>query len=533
MTIKHPEQLYLDATSRDHRKRHGQFFTPYPVARFMARWLFAEHPCQAVLDPAVGTGVFLRAILESGKSFDNFTGLDIDQNILTACANSIESSSSTRDIKLRRDNYLLNKASAKYDGIICNPPYINFRNYDNKDALIESVRSYTGWSLSSVSNIHGLFLAKTLHQIGKNGRMAFILPSEFLNSNYGRDIKKMLIRSGNLRYVCLFDTGEALFDGVITTACILLFSRDNHGDGIEFMNIGSQLTLQEAETALSRYPDTPVIGRRYKPEYLDPSRKWRHYYQESTADSGSNLVPFSRYGRVLRGIATGANSYFTFNNEKIKETGVNEKFLVPCITRAAQAPDPIFSSSHLRKNIEEGKNAFLLDVKSEPDEKLRVYLDQGISVGIDKRYLPAHRKHWYTQENRPPAPIWVSTFSRGNIRFIRNEAGIRNMTAFHCVYLKPEFEEYTNILFCYFLTTTARELLAGNRREYGNGLNKYEPGDLKEAGVIDLEVLSEEAIAETNRLYIRLRKKILGQNNYSDILRALDMLFSEYADIAD
>jgi adenine-specific DNA-methyltransferase len=494
----------------------------------MVRWLFANHHCSTILDPAVGTGVFLRSILESRNHFHSFTGSDIDPNILNSCEESIAGSIAPGDIKLHNKDYLLNNSSKKFDGIICNPPFINFRDYDNRDSLIKSVNRHTGRNLSRFSNIHGLFLAKTLSEMKINGRMAFILPSEFLNSNYGREIKEMIIDSGHLRYICLFDTNEVLFDGAVTTACILLFSSDNYKKGIEFINIGNLHDLQKAGKAIDRYPDVPAIGYQYHIKDLDPSLKWRRYYKKSSSGFGSNLAPLSKYCRILRGIATGANDYFTFDSSKIRETGIDRHYLVPCITRSSHVSDPIFTDYHLRRSIEEDKRIFLLDVGDCCDAKLQAYLNRGISLGVDKRYLPAHRKCWHAQENRPPAPIWAGTFSRKNIRFIRNEAGIKNLTAFHGIYLKPEYEEYTDVLFCWLLTETAKKILAGNRREYGNGLNKYEPGDLQDSYVIDLEALTEEDIKNARALYGRLKDNILSKHDYKGIIEDLENIFSNY-----
>mgnify|MGYP004612943397 FL=1 len=49
-------------------------------------------------------------------------------------------------------------------------------------------------------------------------------------------------------------------------------------------------------------------------------------------------------------------------------------------------------------------------------------------------------------------------------------------------------------------TPIANEILKQNKREYGNGLNKFEPGDLNEANILNIK-----------KLYIKDRDSILGQ----------------------
>ena len=52
------ESKYIDETPLNHRKDYGQFFTPTPVARLMAKWVMKGNP-ETILDPAFGLGVFL------------------------------------------------------------------------------------------------------------------------------------------------------------------------------------------------------------------------------------------------------------------------------------------------------------------------------------------------------------------------------------------------------------------------------------------------------------------------------------------
>jgi adenine-specific DNA-methyltransferase len=98
-------------------------------------------------------------------------------------------------------------------------------------------------------------------------------------------------------------------------------------------------------------------------------------------------------------------------------------------------------------------------------------------------------------EKRPPAPIWVSVFNRSGLRFVRNEANISNLTTFHCIY--PQTDLFSDVsidlLFAYLLTDTARQIFKDNSREYGNGLQKFEPNDLNKGMMLDLSKLSVSA----------------------------------------
>ena len=68
--------------------------------------------------------------------------------------------------------------------------------------------------------------------------MAYIIPSEFLNSDYGVEVKRTLIQSGVLKHVIIVDFTQCAFDDALTTACILLCKNDKNVDSIHFSNIG-------------------------------------------------------------------------------------------------------------------------------------------------------------------------------------------------------------------------------------------------------------------------------------------------------
>ena len=193
-----PEEAYAATVSESHRKALGQFFTPAPIAEFMARWVTANPQCRIILDPAVGLGVFFRAI-DKVKPRQNyqFVGYDVDPQVLRQAALLLNA-------ELKNEDYLFNGWDAKYDGIICNPPYFKFQDYQNRRAGLLELQERLGFNLSGFTNIYTMFLLKSLSQLAPQGRAAFLVPFEFLNADYGAIVKKHLLESGALRYAILF-----------------------------------------------------------------------------------------------------------------------------------------------------------------------------------------------------------------------------------------------------------------------------------------------------------------------------------------
>lgn len=504
------EKGYSKLISLEHRKKFAQFFTPFQLASLMADWLLGNQNLKTVLEPAFGLGVFSRALI-SKKSALSIKGFDIDETILTE-AKAIFNDTTNFDLHL--EDYMFSDWSNKYDGIICNPPYFKFHDYDNKTILNE-IESRLKIKLNGFTNLYTLFLLKSIYQLNSNGRLAYIIPSEFLNSDYGKLVKSALIKNKVLRHIVVFHFEENVFDDALTTACILLCSNDKHNQKVKFSTIKKINDLELIRTYISEYPLHSIDSSTFDNNKLEPDVKWRKYYQEQNGIRYKNLIPFSSVAKVVRGIATGANDYFTFSKSKANQYGIEKKYLLPCICKAVDVKDNFFTEDNFHSLIKSDRQTYLLNAIGSKDENVLNYIALGEKTGIDKKYLTACRTPWYSLENRPPSPIWVSVFNRSGLKFIRNEANISNLTTFHCVYpVQNSLFDNVNVdvLFAYLLTDVAREIFEDNRREYGNGLQKFEPNDLNKAMMLNLTLLDKKTENKILELYKKYRDTAINKS---------------------
>lgn len=338
------ETIYSKQVSLEHRKKFAQFFTPPAIAGIMAKWLLENENLQTVLEPAFGLGVFSRALLKR-KNDLQIKGFEIDDVIFKQAKKEF---SRTDKVNLLLEDYMYNDWANKYDGVICNPPYFKFHDYDNKNILKE-IEGKLNCKLNGFTNLYTLFLLKSIHQLKPDGRCAYLIPSEFLNADYGKSVKEHLIKTDTLRHIIVFDFEENIFDDALTTVSIILCANDGKTDNVQFTNIKSAAELNKIEALISDYPKMSSTAQTYKIQELNPKMKWKTYYQKQNGHKFKNLVPFSTYARVVRGIATGANDYFTFNQSKAKRFGINEKYLLPCICHSVDVRGFTFNSSDFEK----------------------------------------------------------------------------------------------------------------------------------------------------------------------------------------
>lgn len=505
------EKEYTKKVSLSHRKKYAQFFTPEPIAELMVDWLLKGKNVSTLLEPAFGLGVFTRKVLTQRKDI-TITGFDVDNIIFDTAKNNFQEN---QNLNLHLEDYLFNDWNNKYDAIVCNPPYLKFHDYENKKTLSE-IKKRLNIQLSGFTNIYTLFLLKSIYQLKDNGRIAYIIPSEFLNSDYGTYVKDYLLKSNLLRHIFIFDFKENVFDNALTTSAILLLAKDENYSKINFSTITNRKELDNISNLIQSYPNTSGQIEVNKKE-IDPNIKWRAYYQKQKSKNYKNLIPFNNVAKVVRGIATGANEYFTFNREKATKYSIKKSNLLSCITRSKDVKSPFFTNHHFLILKENNANIYLFNgtVNSDSEEVIS-YIEVGEKDEVNKKYLTSKRNPWYSLEKRPPSPIWVGVFNRSGLKFIRNEAEISNLTTFHCIY--PTISLFNNLnidlLFAYLLTDVAQQIFDDNRREYGDGLKKFEPNDLNNALMLDLSKLEKETELKIIELYHNYRYSVI--NNKTD-----------------
>jgi len=458
-------QLYGDLVGSEHRHNYGQYFTPHEVAAFMCRWVLAGDS-RNIYDPAFGLGAFYSA----AKSLDSsiaFSGSDIDPVILEHFRKNGAAPASTH---ILCQDYLDTWGQC-HSSIVCNPPYMRFQHFKNRSEVFKNFAEHLNVRLSGFTNIASAFLLKSLSELPPNGRLAYIMPLEFLNTGYGTIVKRGLLSNGALKALIRLFPEKDIFPDATTSVGIILASKDDSGAPVTFYTVRN---LRELDSVLDSKPAHVAVSTD-----LDPSAKWLKYFEdERPTFNSSDLVPIKQYGSFSRGIATGANEFFTMSCSKAAGLGIPRSNLLPCITKSAQIRSSIFSSTDLAELEHADKQIFLLDANGEQNDAIRRYLRYGEEKSYHTRYLTKKRTPWYKLERRDPAPLLFGVFSRKRFKVIRNLSGAANLTCYHCFYPNLFGQKHVDALFLYFQSKAARTLLGLRIRHYGDGLDKFEPNDL-------------------------------------------------------
>ena len=311
---------------RNKKQELGQFFTNPTIADFMCE-LVCHKNAKNVLDPAVGQGVFLKFLESKKKQNLQYLAYDIDGEMIKAASNILDT-----DVEYKKEDYLLSEIEIKPDIIICNPPYNKFQEISNRNEYIEFFRKKFGFEISGYSNLCVYFLIKSLFELNENGKCAYIVPFEFLNTGYGERIKKFFIQNKFLKVIYKFDSNLSLFDDALTTSCILLLEKTEH-EKVEFVLVNNIEEIKSNSFKNSKF---------YSYNELDYKEKWNKYFSFNKKQPYKNLINFSQVAKVKRGIATGGNDFFTLNKKQIETIGLSSNSLVKCICKSPDVKKLVF-----------------------------------------------------------------------------------------------------------------------------------------------------------------------------------------------
>lgn len=173
----------------------------------------------------------------------------------------------------------------------------------------------------------------------------------------------------------------------------------------------------------------------------------------------------------------------------INKLKLSENVCIPCISKSQDVKCINLTQTEFNKLINENKKVYVFDGTKATTDGDKAYIKYGEEMEYNKSYLTSHRKPWYSIENKDIPSIFISVFSRNKLKIIRNEAGVNSLTTFHSLFINDKSDE--NLYFCYLITPIAQKILLNNKREYGKGLNKFEPNDLNESFVLNMDVISE------------------------------------------
>lgn len=490
-------QHNIDETkSLEERRMHGQFATPTLLAREILSYGLAllHEDAISFLEPAFGTGALYSALIQqigdTGKEIKRATGIEIDP----AYYGSARSIWHDDLVQVRNADFTHSKPDGKYNLLITNPPYVRHQYMAQEEKIIlgERIKKETGISISGLAGLHCYFMLLSHKWLTAGAICGWLIPSEFMDVNYGSALKKYLLDKVHLLRIHRYDIDEPKFDDALVSSCVVWFKNERvAGDyDVEFSYGGTH--------------DTPLQSRLVKKSILQVEGKWTRFPEKDIREIKKEKVTIGDYFIVKRGLATGDNSFFILDQKKIQDLGLDMTFFKPILPSPRNLKtDCIETDSAGNPKLE--RQYYLLDcglTEAEMCESypaLWRYVQEGIAETSNK-YLCRNRKTWYWQEQRQATRFLCSYMGRsstGNapVRFILNISNAIATNSYLMLYPKEPLQQVISknpdIVFRVWeeLKKINADEIESECRTYGGGLKKLEPRELAKVACDDLRTI--------------------------------------------
>lgn len=479
------------AKTQAERNRLGQFATPPELASEIISYADALLPQRSkiyFLEPGFGTGPFYSALLRHvpPSRIEAASGYEIDSHYAEPAKSFWKNSRLRLHIGSFTEAEPPKTEAEKYNLIVCNPPYVRHHHLSQtqKRELQTAVARYLDFEMNGLGGLYTYFIVLSQAWMSKDGVGAWLIPSEFMDVNYGRKVKEFLTEKVTLHRIHRFDPNEVQFGDALVSSAVVFFKNAPPPDD------------HEAQFTFGGTVNKPKLSDSIGLNELRRISKWTGLPQDAShlihRSNGSTLADLFT---IKRGLATGCNSFFVLSPDQVEQLELPKKFLRPILPSPRElVSDEILADDHGEPHIAGRRYLLSCDLPESEVESdypmLWRYLLRGIERKVNEGYICSHREPWYLQETRPAAPFLCTYMGRPTkrsespFRFILNYSKATAANVYLMLYPKPVLAAWLSrdpelyVAIWKALSSITAETLKGEGRVYGGGLHKLEPKEL-------------------------------------------------------
>ena len=219
---------YIKDIEKTKRKHIGQFFTPAPVAKYMASLSDTSDSSVRILDAGAGSGILTAALCEHIVTNSRIKNIDIDlyennEDVLPLLISNVkyikdflELNNKKVNTKIIPKNFILSnseiwtgkkkiKNDQLYNIIISNPPYKKIRKSSKESQAMLSI-------VYGQPNIYFLFMAMSAKLLKEDGEMIYITPRSFTSGAYFKEFRKWFFNNMNITNLNIFVSRSDVFN---------------------------------------------------------------------------------------------------------------------------------------------------------------------------------------------------------------------------------------------------------------------------------------------------------------------------------
>ena len=309
-----------------------------------------------------------------------------------------------------------------FDVIIGNPPYVSHDRIDNKEYLKKKYISY-----SPFGDLYIFFYELSLNIINQNGISSLITSNSFLKAEYGKPLRKLIIKETNIEQVINIENTQIFSDATVNTV-ILTFSK-NKGNNLKALIVNSEFNVIDFNDFINKNSYTylqtdfdELSWNLIKPDVLKTRNRIK----------GNNKTLEDYNTKIRLGIATGDNNAFIIDEEKKKE-------FIKLDVKNGEIIKPLLRGRDIDRYNYTFPNLYVLLTKNGIDVEneypnIYDYLD---SFGEGFKRRGAKGQHWtnlracsFFEDFKEEKIVWIELTDIGRFSFCNDEIYLLNSAYF-------------------------------------------------------------------------------------------------------
>lgn len=409
-------------------KKLGVVYTPSRIAASLTK--AALRACSVgnlrILEPSVGDGAFLRAIVGLSPVKHHISAIDIDGNLIRSLVRDHRKNFSENS-KFVKSNFLefsLSHSAPPFDLVLGNPPFIRKRDFSSEFAASIDLLSNTAqFNKKDLKNSWAAFIVAAEALLNRRGVMAFIVPYELVNVDYGLSVQRFL--SEKFYRVDIYVPAERAFETIEQDAVAFIAQkRTSLPRGVYIHGVNSLENIDRNDHAAS---STRNLAHS-KQFSLDA----KSYLLDGDALSliarlRARAKKILDYCTTATGVVTGANDLFILSKRQVEEHGL-QHWCVPIVKKGAYLPHTPILTTEALSCLQEKHPSYLLRIGNvEPEllpDNVKRYLESVDTKKYSERYKCRIRKPWYSVPIAQPRPAFFFKRSFRYPRIVINEANV-------------------------------------------------------------------------------------------------------------
>ncbi len=552
----------VNAPEEKINKSSGTYYTPQYIARFFAKLIAKEFPIISpnikILEPSVGSGIFLRSLLELqidnlkriptvtelSTLFANVTGFDIDPNAVLATKLSLsllyliftDSFPNHLNVVAADSIEELSKSvyKVKYDVVVSNPPFIRVEN--RNEEIKERFLKHLGTNAFGKGDEYLLFLDKTIKVLKPGGFGLFVLPHSFLINNSAKKIREIICEKCIIKYLVDL-TAIPVFENTGVYVILLIFQKK--GGAIDNGNatilkcrssVGKALqdVINKNNTDEKAYSIYNISQNYFKNDYWFVLGK-NEIAIKNKLDSFS---PINSFLEIRQGFVSGSDEVFVVNTPPKGEKNIYKFYL----------PDKeIYQYGFDKRKLRYIFYPYLNDKKITEEDLKNLYPNTWSYLvkhksKLSNRSLLGSKKWWEPSNPRLPEHILNPKIVTPHLVFVPKFSldMTGNITTSHSPYLylkRIEDKELDQELLYYFLgilnSTPCFWYISSHSHKYGGSYNRLEVATLKNTPVPNPASLNQTKLVRFIKLIKQRVFESTSENKYK-LENEIDMLACQF-----